>query len=70
MSHNHNFNEGSEGHFYKGLFFGLVLGVGLVYFLKTKEGQRLKQELLSSGEELLDDLSEKVIEFLEDKPVA
>ena len=58
----------SEGHFFKGLFFGLIIGVGVTYFLRTKEGQRVKKELLGSGQELLEDVSERVIEFLEEEP--
>lgn len=58
----------SENHFYRGLFFGLILGVGVLYFLKTKEGQKVKRELLNASEELIEDLSDRVIEFLEEKP--
>ena len=36
----HNHSEG-EGHFYKGLFFGAILGVGLVWFLGTRSGKEL-----------------------------
>lgn len=65
MSDNH---EHHESHFYRGLFYGLIIGVGLVYFLKTKEGQKVKQELLSTGEDLFDDFSNRVIEFIEEEP--
>lgn len=57
-----------DNHFFQGLFYGLVLGIGLVYFLKTKEGQKIKKELISSGEEIFDEVSNRVIEFLEEKP--
>lgn len=67
MSHNHE-HQGNEGHFFKGLFFGVVLGVGLAYFLRTKEGQKVKKELFSAGGEMLDDFSSRVIEFLEEEP--
>jgi hypothetical protein len=66
MSHNHE--NHSESHFYRGLIFGAVLGIGLVYFLKTKEGQKVKRQLLGKGEELLEDFSEQVIEFLDAEP--
>ena len=31
----------SEGNFYKGLFFGALIGVGLVAFLNTKTGKEV-----------------------------
>ena len=65
MSDNH---QPSEGHFFKGLFFGLIIGVGVTYFLRTKEGQRVKKELLGTGQELFDEVSDRVIEFLEEEP--
>ena len=69
MSHDHDHHQGgSGGHFYKGLFFGLILGVGLAYFLKTKEGQEVKRQLLGKGEDLVDEVSSRVIEFLEQEP--
>ena len=37
----HNHSGESEGHFYKGLFFGVILGVGLVWFFGTKSGKEL-----------------------------
>jgi hypothetical protein len=40
MGH-HNHSGESEGHFYKGLFFGAILGVGLVWFFGTKSGKEL-----------------------------
>lgn len=66
MSDNHH--QHSEGHFFKGLFFGLIIGVGVTYFLRTKEGQRVKHELLGTGQELFDEVSDRVIEFLEEEP--
>lgn len=67
MSHNHH-EQGSESHFYKGLFFGLVVGVGLAYFLRTKEGQEVKKQLFGKGGDLVDEISTRVIEFLEERP--
>ncbi len=46
-------DQGNEGNFYKGLFYGVVLGLGLVWFLGTKEGRKVKNELLGRGEDLL-----------------
>ncbi len=67
MSH-HDHSGGSEGHFYKGLFFGLIVGVGVAYFLKTKEGQEVKRQLLGKGSDLVDEISSRVIEFIEEQP--
>lgn len=64
----HHEHQNTEGHFYKGLFFGLVLGVGLAYFLKTKEGQEVKEQLFGKGGDLVDEISGRVIEFLEEQP--
>ena len=36
-----NNHSESEGHFYKGLFFGVILGVGLIRFLGSKTGKEL-----------------------------
>ena len=36
-----NQNKSDEGHFYKGLFFGLLIGVGLVWFLNSENGKEL-----------------------------
>ncbi|HSX58482.1 MAG TPA: hypothetical protein VLE47_04410 [Candidatus Saccharimonadales bacterium] len=58
----------SSGNFGQGLFLGILVGVGLAMFLSTKEGERVKKRLLSGGEEILDDFSEKVIEFIEEAP--
>jgi len=32
-------NKENEGSFYKGLFFGLLLGVGLIWFMGTPTGK-------------------------------
>jgi gas vesicle protein len=53
--HNHN-----ENGFYKGLFYGVVVGLSLVWFLGTKEGRKLKDELLTKGEEFIDQAGQKV----------
>lgn len=37
-SHN---NNDHEAHFYKGLFFGLILGIGLIWFLNSDTGKDL-----------------------------
>ena len=30
-----------EGHFYKGLFFGLLIGVGVIWFLNSEGGKEI-----------------------------
>lgn len=54
MNHNAQFNNQEEGNFYKGLFFGVLLGVGLVWFLGTKEGKKLKEQLSEKSEEFVE----------------
>jgi len=56
-----------EGHFYKGLFYGVVLGLGLAWFFGTKSGQKLKHELLSKGEEIINQAEEKAAEFTDEE---
>ncbi|HEY4695164.1 MAG TPA: YtxH domain-containing protein [Candidatus Nanoarchaeia archaeon] len=55
-----------EGHFYKGLFYGLVVGLGLAWFLGTKEGKKVKDEVLEQGEALLEKAEGKLEENLID----
>ncbi|MEX0616192.1 MAG: hypothetical protein WD231_00090 [Candidatus Woykebacteria bacterium] len=55
-----NHNVDREGDFYKGLFFGLLLGVGLVWFLGTKEGEKIKKQLADKGEEFVDRARESI----------
>lgn len=38
----------------KGLFFGMVLGLGLAWFLTTPEGEEFKKKIRSQGGDLLD----------------
>lgn len=42
-----------EGHFYKGLFFGLLLGVGLIWFLNSDSGKKLTRDLRKKIDEAL-----------------
>ena len=64
---NHDDHNGNN--FYKGLFYGVVLGLGLVWFLWTKEGRKAKEELLSKGEEFINQAGKK-IESLPDEDEA
>ena len=49
---NHN-NKDHEGHFYKGLFFGLILGVGLIWFLNSDTGKDLVKQTRKRIDEAL-----------------
>ena len=40
-NHDHELKKEHEGHFYKGLFFGLLIGVGLVWFINNEGGKEL-----------------------------
>ena len=55
------------GDFHKGLFYGVLLGIGLVWFLGTKEGKKIKEQVLSGGEEFLNKASETIEATLEEK---
>ena len=59
-------HDNGDGGFYKGLFFGALLGIGLIWFLGTKEGSRVKKELVEKGEEVLARAKETVDEALSD----
>ncbi len=59
MSEDKHHNHG-ENNFYKGLFYGVVLGLGLVWFLGTKEGRKVKGDLLSKGEEFINQAGQKI----------
>lgn len=48
----------SEGHFYKGLFFGVVVGVGLSLFLNS-----------DTGKELVKKARKKIDEELAEEPI-
>ena len=57
MDHNHG---DEDGKFYKGLFFGALIGVGLVWFLGTKEGEKIKKQITEKGEEFVDKAQENI----------
>ncbi len=61
MSESHN-----DGGFHKGLFYGMILGVGLVWFLGTKEGKKVKEELLDRGENFLNQAGVTIEAMLEE----
>lgn len=58
-------NKGDDG-FYKGLVYGALIGIGLVWFLNTKEGKRVKKQLSDKGEEYIEKAREKIDSALED----
>ncbi len=57
MDHNHG---DEDGKFYKGLFFGALIGVGLVWFLGTKEGEKIKKQITEKGEEFVEKAQENI----------
>lgn len=59
-------SHGDSG-FHKGLFYGVLLGIGLVWFLGTKEGKKIKENLLENGEDFLNRASETIEATLEEK---
>lgn len=59
-------DQNNDGGFHKGLFYGMILGVGLVWFLGTKEGKKIKDELLNRGQNLLDQAENKLETALEE----
>jgi len=61
MDHNH---EDEDGNFYKGLFFGTLLGVGLLWFLGTKEGKKLKKQITEKGEDFIEMAQENIDQVL------
>lgn len=56
----------TDGKFILGLFVGGLLGALIIFFLGTKEGKRAGKLLEKKGEDILDDLQDKV-EDLEEK---
>lgn len=56
---NHNY-EDEDGKFYKGLFYGALLGIGLVWFLGTKEGKKIKKQITEKGEEFVEKAQENI----------
>lgn len=53
-------DDHKEGNFYKGLFYGMVFGLGLVWFLGTKEGQKIKDQLLTRGKDFIEKSGETI----------
>jgi len=52
-------NEKHEEHFYKGLFFGLLIGIGVVWFSQTEKGKKLvRQAKEKVGEVLSNEMEE------------
>lgn len=61
MSENNNDNG-----FSKGLIYGLVLGVGIAWLFGTKEGKKLKNEILEKGESVITSAKEQVNEAIDE----
>jgi len=71
MSKDH---DNSEDGFYKGLVFGALIGVGLIWFLGTKEGKKVKKQISEKGEEFIEKAKQSIDgvleeDFLEDDKV-
>lgn len=58
--------EEAHPELFKGLFFGMLLGLGLAWFFSTPEGEELKKQMRSHGEDLLDRAKEAIDEALKD----
>ena len=48
---NNAHHKGQEDHFYKGLFFGLLIGIGTVWFLNSEGGKDLVKKARSKVDE-------------------
>ncbi len=66
MSDHHHHNNGSG--FLNGLVLGAILGAGLVFFLGTKRGKELAEEVKEKGLSVFDDFEEVFSEIEEDAP--
>ena len=70
---NHNSKNEHEGHFYKGLFFGLLIGAGMIWFLNSEGGRELvktarkKFDEALAAEPGLEDYDEDTVEPSEPK---
>ena len=62
MSDHHHTN----GNFFNGLFWGALIGGGIVYFLGSQRGKELAEELKEKGLSLIDDFDELFNELEED----
>lgn len=58
-------SNGEDG-FYKGLVYGALLGLGLAWFINTKEGKKFKKQINAKSEEFLDKTKERIETALED----
>ena len=54
-------NDQNRGNgFFSGVILGGLLGAALVFLYGTKEGKKIKEELVKKGKEVIDDLPEIV----------
>lgn len=56
----------SDSSFSKGFLVGALIGAGLVFFLGTERGRKLKEKLLEQGEDVLEQ-AQKWLEASESK---
>ncbi|MBI2036302.1 YtxH domain-containing protein [Candidatus Microgenomates bacterium] len=66
MSDHHHHNNGSG--FLNGLLLGALVGAGLVFFLGTKRGKELADEIKEKGLSVFDDFEDVFSEIEEDAP--
>ena len=61
-----NDQNNGDGGFYKGLVYGALLGLGIAWFLGTKEGKNINREIAEKGEEFIEKAKESINESLEE----
>lgn len=67
---NNSGNKEHEGHFYKGLFFGLLLGIGTVWFLNSEGGKDLVKKARNKVDEALKiEPGMEDYDFVDEEPV-
>ena len=67
---NNSGNKEHEGHFYKGLFFGLLLGIGTVWFLNSEGGKDLVKKARNKVDEALEmEPGMEDYDFVDEEPV-
>ncbi len=59
-------SAGHHDEMVKGLFFGMLLGLGLAWFMATEEGEELKKKFRNESGELLERAREALDSALKD----
>lgn len=68
MSEHHHYHS-SGGGFLQGFLLGGLIGAGLVFFLGTKRGKEIADEIKEKGLSIVDDFDELLEELTEDTAV-